>query len=201
MYGIIWTDFTNILFSSPSMVESLTKGLPKVPKGFPEVKKCNYQYSEKVQLRVWLAEENAKQTTSLWGCACQPGRDLKRPFIKIFGELVQCVKLMYFWHRSKKRKRFEWDFDHFWRNLSWIGPVCDADVLLTPQQETETIGMEKSSKTPKCFGIFSKRPFLKEFDWIFQCVTLMYFWHHSKKRKQLEWEKATCVSLRYVVLI
>ena len=142
MFGIIWTDFTNILFSSPSMVESLTRGLPKVPKGFPEVKKCNYQYSEKVQLRVWLAEENAKQTTSLWGCACQPGRDLKRPFIKIFGELVQCVTLMYFWHRSKKRKRFEWEKfkvpncfenlsknDHFRRNLSWIGPMCTVTLM------------------------------------------------------------------------
>ena len=31
-------------------------------------------------------------------------------------------------------------FEVIWR----IGPMCDANVLLTPQQETETIGMGKS---------------------------------------------------------
>ena len=94
--------------------------------------------------------------------------------------LVQCVKLERNGNKlSGKSSKITNYFKkiskrgHFRRNFSWIGAECDANG---PQQKSELFGIEKSSEIPKCFGIISKRLFLKGFDWIFQCVTLMYFW-------------------------
>ena len=59
--------------------------------------------------------------------------------------------------------------------------MVQCDVLLTPQQEMERIGMGKFQKSKTAFERFQKRPFLKEFVVLVQQETETIEMGHARK--------------------